>query len=235
MGVMAFSLVSVAQAAAPAPLKPDDLQFFETKIRPLLTENCYTCHSHTAKKIKAGLVLDSRDGVLHGGSTGPALVPGKPDDSLLIQAIRYTDADLKMPPDDHGGKLTDQQIDALTEWVRRGAPDPRITVAVADGSGYGATSKDHWSFKPVKNPAVPVATQTGWAQSPIDQFILKDLQSAGLAPSPLADKRTLIRRVTFDLTGLPPTEAEVQRFVADDSAGAFAKSSLPPRPYLARR
>lgn len=150
-----------AAADATPALSADDLQFFETKIRPLLSENCYQCHSHTAKKIKAGLVLDSRDGVLHGGSTGPALVPGKPDDSLLIQAIRYTDADLKMPPDDHGGKLNDQQIATLTEWVRRGAPDPRVTTAVADGQGYGATSKNHWSFLPVKknpspSPPMPV-------------------------------------------------------------------------------
>ncbi len=222
VGVVALLVLSFARAAE-TPLKADDLQFFETRIRPLLSENCYECHSHAAKKIKAGLVLDSRDGVLHGGSSGAAIVPGKPDDSLLIQAIRYTDADLKMPPDDHGGKLSDQQIAALTEWVRRGAPDPRVAAAVADG-GYGATSKDHWSFKPVRNPAVPAATaHADWAQSPVDQFILKDLDSAGLAPSPRADKRTLIRRVTFDLTGLPPTETEVQRFVADDSPDAFAK------------
>ncbi len=224
LGVIAGALLSFSFAAPPTSLKAEDLQFFETNIRPLLSENCYECHSHMAKKIKAGLVLDSRDGLLHGGSSGPAIVPGQPDDSLLIQAIRYTDADLKMPPDDHGGKLSEQQIAALTEWVRRGAPDPRVPAAVADGASYGAASRDHWSFKPVKKPEVPAATaHADWVQSPIDQFILKDLAAAGLAPSPLADKRTLIRRVTFDLTGLPPTEVEVQRFVADDSPQAFAK------------
>jgi hypothetical protein len=222
-GLAGFSLIALAHAMDPTPLKAEDLQFFETSIRPLLSENCYTCHSHTAKKIKAGLVLDSRDGVLHGGSSGPAIVPGKPDDSLLIQAIRYTDADLKMPPDDHGGKLSEQQIAALTEWVRRGAPDPRVATAVADGASYGSASRDHWSFKPVQKVEVPAVARADWAQSPVDLFILKDLAAAGLAPSPLADKRTLIRRVTFDLTGLPPTEAEVQRFVADDSPQAFAK------------
>ncbi len=216
--------VGTFASAAPTTLKAEDLQFFETNIRPLLSENCYECHSHTAKKIKAGLVLDSRDGLLHGGSSGPAIVPGKPDDSILIQAIRYTDADLKMPPEEHGGKLSQQQIDALVEWVRRGAPDPRVPTAVAEGSAYGSASKDYWSFKPVKKPEVPAVTaHADWVQSPVDQFILKDLNAAGLAPSPQADKRTLIRRVTFDLTGLPPTEAEVQRFVADDSPQAFAK------------
>ena len=222
-GVFVLSVLSLARAAEPAALKPDDLQFFETKIRPLLTEHCFKCHSHSAAKIKAGLLLDSRDGVLHGGSSGPAIVPGKPDDSLLIQAIRYTDADLKMPPEDHGGQLSATEVAALTEWVRRGAPDPRLTEAIAGAHDYGPASRDHWSFQPLKKPAVPAVKNKSWIQSPIDNFVLAHLESAGLAPSPAADKRTLIRRVTFDLTGLPPTEPEVQRFLADDSPEAFAR------------
>src|SRR6478736_6488861 len=214
---------TVAKAGDPAPPSADDLQFFETKIRPLLTDHCYKCHSHTATKIKAGLLLDSREGVRRGGDTGPAIVPGKPDDSLLIQAIRYTDADLKMPPEDHGGQLTAVETAALTEWVRRGAPDPRVSASVAGSKDYGPNSKNHWSFQPLKKPALPAVKDQAWAQSPVDHFVLARLEAAGLAPSPAADKRTLIRRATFDLTGLPPTEAEMQRFLADDSPDAFAK------------
>jgi hypothetical protein len=223
-GVMAGSLLLIVSAKAdPTPLKPDDLQFFETEIRPLFTEHCYKCHSHTATKIKAGLLLDSRDGVLQGGDSGPAIQPGKPDDSLLIQAIRYTDADLKMPPEDHGGQLSTTEIAALTEWVRRGAPDPRATEALAGAKDYGAARKNHWSFQPLKQPAVPAVKDQTWVRSPIDAFVLARLEPVGLTPSPAADKRTLIRRVTFDLTGLPPTEIEVQRFLADDSPDAFAR------------
>ena len=221
VGIAFLSLGGLASAVEPA-LKPEDLQFFETQIRPLLSEHCYKCHSHAATKIKAGLLLDSREGVLKGGDSGPAIVPGQPEDSLLIQAIRYTDADLQMPPEDHGGQLSAAEIAALTEWVRRGAPDPRLPSAVAGTKDYGPASKDHWSFQPVKKPALPTVKDRTWAQSPVDQFVLAKLEAAGLAPSPRVDKRTLIRRATFDLIGLPPTEAEVQRFLADDSPDAFA-------------
>jgi len=208
---------------APGTISPADRQFFETRIRPVLTEECYKCHSHQADRVKGKLMLDSRDALLLGGVSGPAIVPGKPDESLLIQAIRYTDADLKMPPEDHGGRLTDQQVADLTEWVRRGAPDPRVPVMAASGQSYGGVGKAHWAFQPVKQPVVPAVKDSSWVQSPIDRFVLAKLESAGLHPNPLADKRTLIRRVTFDLTGLPPTEPEIQRFVADDSPGAFAQ------------
>ncbi|MDB6115957.1 MAG: hypothetical protein JWQ62_2902 [Lacunisphaera sp.] len=219
----------IARADLPAPIAPApaisaaDLQFFEAKIRPVLTEECYKCHSHQADRVKGKLMLDSRDGLLFGGVTGPAIVAGKPDDSLLIQAIRYTDEDLMMPPKEHGGKLSDQQIADLTEWVRRGAPDPRIPTMTASGKAYGGIGKSHWAFQPVKQPAVPAVKDTSWVQLPIDNFVLARLESANLHPNPIADKRTLIRRVTFDLVGLPPSEAEIQRFIADDSPDAFAK------------
>ncbi|MES1168641.1 MAG: c-type cytochrome domain-containing protein, partial [Oleiharenicola lentus] len=158
---------ALAKEGNPAALSAEDLQFFETKIRPLLTDHCYNCHSHTATKIKAGLLLDSREGVRRGGDSGPAIVPGKPNDSLLIQAIRYTDADLKMPPEDHGGQLTAVETAALTEWVRRGAPDPRVSVSVAGGKDYGPASKNHWSFQSLKKPAVPAVKDKAWVQSPI--------------------------------------------------------------------
>jgi hypothetical protein len=211
------------RAAEDTPLSAGDLQFFETKIRPVLEEDCFKCHSHQADRIKGGLMLDSRAAVLKGGNTGPAVVPGKPDDSVLIQALRYTDEDLRMPPPDHGGKLTDQQIADFTEWVQRGAPDPRVPAMAASGKAYGGVGKAHWAFQPVVKPAVPAVKDNSWVQSPIDNFVLAKLESVGLHPNPIADKRTLIRRVTFDLTGLPPTEPEIQRFIADESPDAFAK------------
>lgn len=219
--LLAFTFTLTLHSAEPA-LSPADLTFFESRVRPVLSEHCYPCHSHTADRIKAGLLLDSRDALLHGGNSGPAVVPGKPNESLLIQAIRYTDEDLQMPPEDHGGRLSDRQIADLTEWVRRGAPDPRVPL-VASGKSYGGVGRLHWAFQPVQKPAVPAVKNTAWVQSPVDAFVLARLEAAGLAPNPQADKRTLIRRVTFDLTGLPPAEPEIQRFLADDSPDAFAK------------
>ena len=217
----ATSLVHAADLI-PAPAYAD-LQFFETKIRPILSDNCYQCHSHQADRVKGKLMLDSRDGLLLGGASGPAIVPGKPDDSLLIQAIRYTDEDLMMPPKDHGGKLSDQQIADLTEWVQRGAPDPRVPALTAAGQKYGGVGRAHWAFQPVRKPAIPAVKETAWVHSPVDNFVLAKLEASGLRPNPTADKRTLLRRVTFDLTGLPPTESEIQRFIADDSPDAYAK------------
>jgi hypothetical protein len=213
-------LATSAHAAEPTAA---DTAFFDAKIRPVLSEHCYKCHSHTADKIKAGLLLDSRDALLHGGNSGPIIVPGKPDESLLIQALRYTDEDLRMPPEEHGGKLSERQIADFTEWVQRGAPDPRAPLITADGKSYGGVGKKHWAFQPLHKPAVPSVRNAAWARSPVDNFVLARLEAVGLAPNPIADKRTLIRRVTFDLTGLPPTEPEIQRFLADDSPGAFAK------------
>ena len=208
--------------ASPA-ISTADQQFFETKIRPILSEECYKCHSHQADRIKGKLMLDSREGLLLGGTTGPAIVPGKPDESLLIQAVRYTDEDLQMPPPDHGGKLSLQQIADLTEWVRRGAPDPRVPAMTAGGKAYGGVGKAHWAFQPVKKPDVPAVKDNSWGQSPVDHFILARLESVGLHPNPPADRRTLLRRVTFDLIGLPPTESEIQAFIADNSPDAYAR------------
>ena len=159
-----------------------------------------------------------------GGDSGPAIVPGKPDDSLLIQAIRYTDADLKMPPEEHGGQLTDRGNRRRSpSGCAAARPTRACSTVTAGGKDYGAAAKNHWSFQPLKQPAVPAVKDKTWAQSPVDNFVLARLESAGLAPSPAADKRTLIRRVSFDLVGLPPSEAEIQRFIADDSPDAFAR------------
>jgi mono/diheme cytochrome c family protein len=221
----ALAAAAASPAAAdpvPAQISPTDLQFFESKIRPILVDNCYKCHSRDADKVKGGLLLDSREGLLHGGSNGPVLVLGKPDDSTLIQAIRYTDPDLQMPP--KGEKLSDRQIADLTEWVRRGAPDPRALASKgSSSSAYGGVGRQHWSFLPVKKPAVPTVKSPDWCQSPIDNFILAKLEENDLTPNAPADRRTLLRRVTFDLTGLPPTEAETQSFVSDQSPDAYAK------------
>jgi len=214
-------------AASPAPplaapaVSGEDLQFFETRIRPVLADHCYKCHSREADKIRGGLMLDTREGMLHGGDTGPAIEPGKPEDSLIVDAIGYKDADLQMPP--KGEKLTPQQVADITEWIRRGAFDPRSLVAKGSSSAYGGVGKDHWSFLPVRKQAVPPVADTAWCRTPIDNFILARLEENSMKPNPPADKYTLIRRATFDLTGLPPTESEVQRFLVDDSPDAWTK------------
>jgi len=208
-------------APAAAPISPGDLQFFEARIRPVLTERCYKCHSRLADKIKGGLMLDTREGMLHGGDTGPAITPGKPDDSLIVDAVSYRDADLQMPP--KGDRLSGQQVADITEWIRRGAPDPRSLVAKGSSPAYGGVGRDHWSFLPVRKQQVPAVADPPWCRTPVDNFVLARLEEAGLKPNPPADKYTLIRRATFDLTGLPPTEAEVQRFLADDSPDAWAR------------
>jgi mono/diheme cytochrome c family protein len=221
---LALALCSTRVAAdiavAPA-VSNQDLQFFETRIRPVLADRCYKCHSREADKIKGGLMLDTREGMLHGGDTGPAVTPGKPDDSLIIDAISYRDADLQMPP--KGDKLTDQQVADITEWIRRGAFDPRSLVAKGSSQSYGGVGRDHWSFLPVRKQAVPEVANAAWCATPIDNFILARLEENAMRPNPPADKYTLIRRASFDLTGLPPTEEEVQRYLADNSPEAWAK------------
>jgi hypothetical protein len=157
--------------------------------------------------------------MLKGGETGPAIVPGDPEKSLLIKAVRYTDADLQMPP--KGKKLTEAQIADLEAWVKMGAPHPRIATAAQQN--WKDSSKSHWAWQPVKDPAVPNVKGTTWPKNPIDNFILAKLEENNLKPAQPADKRTLIRRATFDLIGLPPTPQEVEDFVKDDSADAFAK------------
>ncbi len=222
LSVLAFGAfaASAHAAATPAVISPADLQFFENKIRPVLAEHCYKCHGRDADKVKGGLMLDTQEGLVHGGNSGAVIVAGKPDDSILIQAVRYTDPDLQMPP--KGEKLSDQQVADLTEWVRRGAPDPRTLEAKGSAATYGGVGRQHWSFLPVKKSPAPVVKDAAWCQTPVDNFILDKLEASNMAPNPPADKRTLIRRVTFDLVGLPPSEEEVQAFLADKSPDAFA-------------
>ncbi len=208
------------RAAAAEPTQAD-MDFFEAKIRPILVDNCYKCHSHDSPKLKGGLSLEFRELAMKGGDTGPAVVPGDPEKSLLVKAVRYTDPDLQMPP--KGAKLSDDQIADLEQWVKMGAPDPRTTNSTAYARAVGKTDRDHWSFKPVQKPEVPEVKDKDWVRTPVDAFVAAKLEENGMKPSPIADKRTLIRRATFDLIGLAPSLKEVDDFLADNSTNAFEK------------
>src|SRR5580704_9493158 len=207
-------------AATPPEATKEQIQFFENKIRPILTDNCYKCHSHEAPKLKGGLSVEFHESLLKGGETGPAIVPGDPDKSLLIKAVRYTDPDLQMPPKDK--KLSDEQINDLVTWIKMGAPDPR-TMGATYAKTWNKSEREHWSFKPIKKSPVPAVKDTNWCATPVDNFIVAKLEENGMKPSPLADKRTLIRRATFDLIGVAPTLEETEAFVNDKSPDAFAR------------
>jgi mono/diheme cytochrome c family protein len=165
------------RAAAPAALSKDQLDFFEQKIRPIFTNNCYKCHSPANGSPQGGLELDWKGGWEQGGNDGPVIVPGDPDKSLLIQAVRYTEQWLQMPP---GGKLSNDQINDLVRWVRMGAPDPRTTRPAATIS-YGGSGKNHWAFKPVSKPAPPAVKSQGWVANDIDRFVLAKLEANGMS------------------------------------------------------
>jgi hypothetical protein len=197
---------------------PQQLQFFEDRVRPVLAKNCYKCHSQESEKVKGGLMLDTKDSLLRGGQSGAAIVPGNPEGSLLIKAVRYQDSDLQMPPKK---QLEDSEVAALAAWIKMGAPDPRTAGAMA--KSWSDAGLKHWAWQPLKKPAVPDVSDSAWPKSPVDNFILAKLDEKGLKPNPPADKRTLIRRANFDLIGLPPTPEEVEAFVQDDSPDAFAK------------
>lgn len=218
----------------PAEVAPAEAEFFEKHIRPLLVERCYACHSEQAGEREGGLWLDRRSGWQRGGDSGPAVIAGDVDASLLIQAVRYRDTDLAMPPD---GKLPDKAIAKLEEWVKRGAPDPRDGQPLAEKTTIDfAEARQHWSFQPVQQQPLPESTSSATA-SRIDRFVHAELESRGLSPAPQADRRTLIRRLTFDLIGLPPTPEEVSAFVNDRSAGAYERlvSRLLESPHFGER
>ncbi len=208
---------SVALAADPAPLDAKKVEFFETKIRPVLVEQCYKCHSEEAvkdKKLKGGLKLDTKAALLAGGETGAALVPGKVDKGTLLQSMKYTD-ELKMPPK---GKLPDAVIKDFEKWIADGAVDPREGGAAKAAGVDIEKGKQFWSFQPPKEVPVP-----GNAKHAIDGFVQAKWAEKGLTPVAPADKRTLIRRAYYDLTGLPPTPEAVDAFLADNSPNAFEK------------
>ncbi len=223
----AIALPAVVSLRAAAPeTDRAGVEFFEKKIRPVFVEHCYQCHSQDAEKVKGGLLLDTRDGLLKGGDTGPAIATGDPEKSLLIKAVRYTEEDLAMPPRKNGGRLSDEQIADLEAWVKMGAPDPRTSAAVVtQGPPLSDPDKvrNHWAFKPIRHPFAPAVKNKRWVRNPIDAFVLAKLEEKGMTPSRQADKRTLIRRATYGLTGLPPSAGEVEQFLADNSPEAFAK------------
>jgi hypothetical protein len=203
---------SYAAAGTPSSAS-EGIEFFEKSVRPLLSERCYECHSAQSRKTKGGLLLDTRDGVLKGGDSGPAVVLGAPEKSTLIRAVKYGDKDLQMPPKH---RLDPEQVADLEKWVRMGAPDPRTNAIAAAVAGSG-----HWAFQPVKRPATQTVRNSRWVGNDIDNFILARLESNGLAPNPAAEKRALLCRATFDLIGLPPKPEEVEAFLTDRSPRAF--------------
>ena len=191
--------------------------FFETKVRPVLAEKCYACHSDRAQR--GGVRLDSRAALLQPAGALPIVTPGDPEKSALLQAVHYT-GKIKMPPT---GKLSDAEIANLTLWVKNGAVWPSAAGAATPGIGFTEAQRKFWSFQPIRKPAVPTVKNKAWVKSPLDAFVLAPLEAKGLKPAPPADKRTLIRRATYDLLGLPPTPSEVETFLADKSPDAFAK------------
>ncbi len=214
----ALLLAFVAPLFAVTPAE----NFFTTQVQAVLQQNCFKCHSHSSEKIKGGLVLDSLDGLLAGGDTGPAVVPGDAEKSLLIKAVRYTDADLQMPPKDK--KLSAPQIAALEQWVKDGAVWPGQTGKPRKVRGK-ITDEDRkwWAFQPLAKPVPPTVADQGWARNDLDRFIFQKLEQSGLKPSGEASRRALARRAYFDLTGLPPTPSEMDSFVGDKSADAYEK------------
>jgi hypothetical protein len=212
-------VLALTARAEPAPVTPTAAAFFESKVRPVLIEHCIRCHGPNKKR--GGLRLDSLQAILEGGNAGPAIVPGKPDESYLIKAVRNED-DLRMPPKK---KLAKQQIEQLTAWVKMGAPWPGAGAALVRPSDFHLSEQDraHWSFRPLGRPAVPHVTDRARVANPIDAFILARLEPKGLTFNEPASRRELIRRLTFDLIGLPPTPAEVDAFVGDSAPDAYER------------
>jgi hypothetical protein len=226
-GVLLGWAPSLSPLGAQTPAKPnpgvekpataDQLTFFEKSIRPVLVKECYSCHAATAQKIRGGLKLDTREDLRKGGETGPAIIPGDAANSLLIKAIKHAQEELKMPPKK---KLDAETIAAFEKWIAMGAPDPR------DGSATKVTKveidiekgRKFWAFQPPSKPAVPTVKDTAWPRSDIDRFLLAALEAKGLNPVGDADARTLVRRLYFDLTGLPPAPEDVEAFVKEHAA-----------------
>jgi len=224
---LSLVLFGVLSASASEPDRAS-LDFFETKVRPVLVEHCYGCHSSQAKKLKGGLLLDTIEGMRKGGQSGPAVVPGKLEESLLVQAVRYDDELTRMPPKE---KLPAAAIASLEQWVKEGAAVPMArpgTAQPAAGSGKSrgvdlAAARKHWAYQPIKRHDPPPVKNRSWRRMPIDDFVLARLEASGLAPSPPADRRTLLRRTHYDLIGLPPTAEEIDAFERDRSDDAFAR------------
>jgi hypothetical protein len=220
-GVFSPSLFGAASSSS--DLEKTD--FFEKRIRPVLAERCYECHSARSEKLRGGLMLDSRAGVLKGGESGPALVPGNPDKSLLLQTMRHEtkDADLHMPP--KKDRLDEAILADFENWIRMGAPDPRTEAVAAKSTWDAEKAASHWAFRPVARVQPPKVEGTARfpVRTEIDRFVLAKLRDHGLQPSDPADRATLIRRVSYDLVGLPPKAEEVKAFVEDNAPDAYER------------
>ncbi len=218
--VFAASALLTASAAEQSPAQ---VEFFEKKIRPILASHCYNCHSADTKPA-GGLRVDDRNGLLTGGDSGPGVVPGAPEKSLILQRIRHTDPKRRMPKE--GALLTEAEIADLSTWIADGAAWPREKIPASLGRArpsYEKLKANHWSLQPLTEPKVPAVAKAAWPTSDIDRFILAKLEEKKLTPVADADRTTLIRRVTYDLTGLPPTPAEIDAFVKDKRAGAYER------------
>jgi hypothetical protein len=210
-------LLIVASTSICLPAEAEDgISFFESKIRPVLVEHCYKCHSDRAKSPKGGLRVDSREALLRGGTSGAAIVPGEPAKSLLIKAIAHEDDVAEMPPDE---RLPNRVVGDFKAWIASGAPAPRVEAAVAERSRRpdDTTGPDSWALRPPVGTAVPAVRDAMWARDDVDRFILAGLEARGLHPARDADRHTWLRRVSLDLTGLPPSPEEIDAFVADTS------------------
>ncbi|WZO99956.1 PSD1 and planctomycete cytochrome C domain-containing protein [Isosphaeraceae bacterium EP7] len=215
--IACVSLLRASPAAADAPaVAAEAADFFETRIRPMIFDRCVSCHG--PDKQASGLRLDSREAMLEGGLEGPSVVPGDPDASLMVQAVRHI-GDYKMPP--KGGKLADQALTDVAAWVKMGAPWP-VAPAASSASDVDPRAS-HWSFQRVTDPPLPAVKRTELVSNPVDAFLQAKLEAKGLVPALEVDRRTLLRRATFDLHGLPPTPEEVDAFVSDPSADAYGK------------
>ncbi len=221
---LALALAPAAGAADSAPPRGDAAatEFFEKKVRPVLVDNCYNCHSANTNA-KGGLRVDDRNGLVQGGDRGPAVVPGHPEKSLLLDAVRYTDEDLKMPPKKH---LSDEQIADLAVWIKDGAAWPQAaTVSLGKANPkYDRLRKEHWAWQPLHESQPPAVRDAAWPRGDVDRFLLAKMEEKGLKPVGDADKLSLLRRTTFDLTGLPPTPEEIDAFLKDNSDRAFEKT-----------
>jgi hypothetical protein len=212
--LLVIRLLSCLWLAASALHADDGMAFFESKVLPVLQQRCYECHSHEMK-IKGGLALDLKAGWQTGGDNGPAIIPGDLVKSHLIQAVRYTDPDMEMPPK---GKLTANEIKVLEQWVAMGAPDSRVVKVAAKAKGIDfEAGKKFWAFQPIRDAQAPAVKDTAWSLDDADRFILAKLEAANLKPSPDADAYTWLRRVSLDLTGLPPTPEAIESFTSDSS------------------
>ncbi len=210
-------------------VEPDKvgLEFFESRIRPILVNHCYKCHSELNKQAKGGLSLDTRSSIQKGGDNGPAIVPGNVQESLLLQAVDYDGAFYDMPP---AGKLSETQIGDLRKWVEMGAPDPRLESVFDNKNAVESDSKNsnksHWAFQTVKKPTAPVTINREWSCDPMDQFILTRLENKGISPAPMAKKTDWLRRVWFDLVGLPPTAEAIEKYLKDQSTEQKARETV---------